>query len=296
MAKRVYDFATIGFRPHVETEEFVTIGVVALDTAARHFGFRLLGAKRTRRISSLFPDLDRALYKDARGRLEKELEGIAKAVNGEGPGHDVPLFPVFKDKQRGLFAAITSPREGVVCYPVKGRRMADTMDDVLDALEARFIERAGLSVQQAAEQQMTKALRKVLAEARVLRPYKRDVRIGPEEFQVHFSFAHLTGEHRADRAIRPLNFDLPTSTDIYNHGDEWTQRLRRLKRFNYRPNACFLALRRPTGDDPQRITAFEEIEAQLRADDFEIADEHDVGKIVDFARIPEPKNLRLAGG
>lgn len=294
--KRVFDFATIGFRPHVETEEFITIGVVALDTAARHFGYRLLGAKRTRRITGLFPDLDRALYKDARARLEKELEGIVRAVNGDGPGHDVPLFPVFKGKERGLFAAITSPREGLVCHPVKGRRMADTMQDVLDALEARFIERDGLTAPQAAEQQMTKALRKVLADARVLRPYKRDVRIGPEEFQVHFSFAHLTGDHRADRAIRPLNFDLPTSTDIYNHGDEWTQRLRRLKRFDYRPDACFLALRPPAGDDAARLTAFREIEDELRADDFEIADERDTGKLVSFARIPEPADLRLSRG
>ncbi len=35
---RTYDFATIGFRPYTETEEFVTIGVVALDSAARHCG------------------------------------------------------------------------------------------------------------------------------------------------------------------------------------------------------------------------------------------------------------------
>lgn len=37
--KRTYDFATIGFRPFPETQEFVTMGVVALDTAARQFDF-----------------------------------------------------------------------------------------------------------------------------------------------------------------------------------------------------------------------------------------------------------------
>lgn len=42
---RTFDFATIGFRPFPETQEFVTIGGVAMDTAARHFDFVLQDAR-----------------------------------------------------------------------------------------------------------------------------------------------------------------------------------------------------------------------------------------------------------
>lgn len=58
-------------------------------------------------------------------------------------------FPPFREKENGLFAAITRPREGVFCFPVKGRRMAADMKAVLEALKARFIDQEGLTAQQA---------------------------------------------------------------------------------------------------------------------------------------------------
>ena len=59
--KRTYDFATIGFRPFAETGEFVTIGVVALDVAARHFGFVLQDARKTGRVLDMFPAVEKTL-------------------------------------------------------------------------------------------------------------------------------------------------------------------------------------------------------------------------------------------
>lgn len=291
--KRTYDFATIGFRPHTETEEFVTIGVVALDVQARHFGFALLEARRTARIHPMFPTA-KALYKEARMRLENELTAIQKAVNGEGNGADVPLFPMLREDKGGLFAAITNPREGVICYPVKGRRMADNMEDVLNELQKRFIHRHLLPPAQAAEQEMTKHLTKILREARVLNAYKRNVTLGTEEFMVPFAFAHMTGDHRADRAIRPLNFDLATPTDIYNHGDEWIIRLKRLERHGYRPDRSLFALRPPRDQNPLKQKAYEEIRKELINADFEAPTEENAAKIIEFARFPENPNLQLA--
>lgn len=151
---RTYDFATIGFRPFPETQEFVTIGVVAMDTAARQFDFVLQDARKTGRVLAMFPKAGKALYREARAKLEMELVSIRNAVNGQGPGGDVPLFPAFREKEDGLFAAITSPREGIFCFAVKGRRMAADMPTVLEALKARFIDQSGLTAQQVGEQQM----------------------------------------------------------------------------------------------------------------------------------------------
>lgn len=64
---------------------------------------------------------------------------------------------------------------------------------------------------------------------------------------------------RADRAMRPLNFDLATSTDIYNHGDEWIQRMKRLKRLDYRPDQCLIAARAPKDETDHRGEAFRQI-------------------------------------
>jgi hypothetical protein len=61
------------------------------------------------------------------------------------------------------------------------------MKAVLEALKARFIDQDGLTVQQAVEQEMARELRKVLRDARILPAYQKDVKIGPEEFQVTFA-------------------------------------------------------------------------------------------------------------
>lgn len=291
---RAYDFATIGFRPYTETEEFVTIGVVALDTAARHFGFVLQEARKTGRIQGMFPAVERALYQEARRKLKAELEGIEIAVNGQGGGANVPIFHAFRENDKGLFASITSPREGIFCYPVRGRRMAASMEEVLQALKQRFIDQTPLTAQQAGEQEMTKELKKVLRAAKILPAYKQNVRIGPEEFQVTFAFAHLTEGGRADRALRPLNFDLTTSTDIFNHGDEWIQKMRRLKRLNYRPERCLITARKPKEDVGWRIQAFEQIRDELVNDGFELVGEAEADKVIDFARMAEPSVLKLA--
>ncbi len=156
--KRIYDFATIGFRPFPETQEFVTMGVVALDTAARQFDFVLQDARKTGRVLAMFPKAGKTLYREARAKLEVEMVSIRNAVNGQGPGVNVPLFPVSCEKENGLFAAITSPREGVFCFSVKGRRMAADMPTLMKALKARFIDQDGLTAQQTGEQQLDQTL------------------------------------------------------------------------------------------------------------------------------------------
>ena len=292
--KRTYDFATIGFRPFPETQEFVTMGVVALDTAARQFDYVLQDARKTSRVLAMFPKAGKTLYREARGKLETELTSIRNAVNGQGPGGNVPLFPAFRDKEDGLFAAITSPREGVFCFPVKGRRIAADMPAVLEALKLRFIDQDGLTAQQAVEQEMAKALRRLLRDAKILPAYKRDVKIGPDEFQVTFAFAHLLDTHRADRALRPLNFDLTTSTDIYKHGDQWISQMRRLKRLGYRPDRCLITARAPKDETDHRGEAFRQIRDELIGDDFVWADELETDKVIEFARLPEMPVLKLA--
>ena len=141
---------------------------------------------------------------------------------------------------------------------------------------------------------MAKDLKNVLRAAKLLPAYKQNVRIGPEEFQVTFAFAHLKEAGLADRALRPLNFDLATSTDIYNHGDEWIQRMKRLKRLNHRPDQCLIAARDPKDESEHRGDAFRQIVAELRAEEFICVGEQETAKVIEFARIPEAPVLKLA--
>jgi hypothetical protein len=167
------------------------------------------------------------------------------------------------------------------------------MDEVLAALQRRFIEGHLLAPTQAVEQIMTRHLVDVLRDARLLNAYKRNVHLGAAEFLVPFAFAHMTGEHRADRALRPLNFDLASPTDIYNHGDEWGQRLHRLRRHGFRPDRCLIATRPPGDEDPLKLKAYAEIRSEFLEEEIEWVTEDETSKIITFARFPEPDDLTL---
>lgn len=93
--------------------------------------------------------------------------------------------------------------------------------------------------------------------------------------------------------VRPLNFDLATSTDIYNHGDEWTQEMKRLKRLGYRPDRCLIAAREPKDEAGLRREAFRQIRDELIADDFVIVGEYETIRVIEFARLPESPLLKL---
>jgi len=124
---RAYDFATIGFRPDTVTEEFVTIGALAVDAETRQFDYVLLESEKVNRIEAMFPEA-KELYTATRKGLETELAAIQRATMA------IPAM-------EGLFSTLTNPREGVLCFPVKGRRLAADMEEVLIALRQRFIER-----------------------------------------------------------------------------------------------------------------------------------------------------------
>jgi hypothetical protein len=94
--------------------------------------------------------------------------------------------------------------------------------------------------------------------------------------------------------LRPLNFDLATSTDIYKHGDQWISQMRRLKRLGYRPDRCLINARAPKDETDHRGEAFRQIRDELIGDDFVWAGEHETDKVVVFARLPESPVLKLA--
>jgi hypothetical protein len=61
----------------------VTIGVVALNTAARQFDFVLQDARNTGRVLAMFPKAGKTLYREARAKLKRKLADIRNAVNGQ---------------------------------------------------------------------------------------------------------------------------------------------------------------------------------------------------------------------
>jgi hypothetical protein len=92
----------------------------------------------------------------------------------------------------------------------------------------------------------------------------------------------MDGE-RPVKAVKPLFLAHDDPTRIVTHGDEWLNRLRRLKKHRFLPEMVLIPTDRPTTDD-MRGEAYKEICADLENERFEVSQIGDLDRIADFAR------------
>src|SRR5688572_8592788 len=177
-----FPFATIGFRPFRETGEFVTMGVVAYDPVGRQLAFQLEDARKTARVNGLFPGLDLDLYRTATRAAREELEAVQETL-----GNGAPPFLQFQDPKANVFTALIAPREGIVFYPMNGRRMAETLDHAVRELFNRYVCRVNLVPQERVEEVMERNIRKLFDRLHLKQAYRPDVVVGNEQYHARFT-------------------------------------------------------------------------------------------------------------
>ena len=292
MNPRPFPFATIGFRPYPETGEFVTIGALAYDPADLRIAFTLEDARRTGRVTGLFPGLNLGIYRAALQAVREELEAVVKNVN---QGELTRVFQGFQDEKMNLFTALTAPREGMIFHPVKGRRLAPDLPQALDEIFRRYVQREDLEPQTSVEKKMEKDITRLFERLNLADAYQRNVLVGDAEYHTRFTFGHVPENiPTPDRVVRPLNLDRKDSTEIYRHGDEWIGRIKRLKKFGHLPPVCVLTVRGPGTEREAMARAFNDVTEELRANQANCVPEADEEQLANFVRLDHgPMLVRL---
>ena len=300
-----WHYATLAFQPYPDVGEFVNVGVLALAAPARVLAYRLLPAQTTARIRGFFPELDIAVYKEGRRRLEAELQRLEATINsqqGEGgsqirlaPGQ-LPL-PGAEVHAETLFKALTAPRDGLFRFHAKGIRLAEDPEALLDALFDRYISRQTAENDDPEEIRLVRQVGDWLEQWKLRRFYRKDVRVGPDEFHIRFPFAYQPEEQTLpQRVIKPLNLAQANSTQIYHHGDLWIANVDRLERLDALPPRVLLPVKMPLatrGATRTVILAAEEIFAQLAKRKVTLAQADDTKTLREFAEIPQETDLTL---
>ena len=300
-----WNYATLAFQPYPDVGEFVNVGVLALAVPARVLAYRLLPAQATARIHGFFPELDIAIYKEGRLRIEAELQRLEATINnaqGEG-GHperlaaDQPPLPGAEVQAGTLFKALTAPRDGLFRFHAKGTRLAADPAALLDALFERYITRNTAESDDPEEIRLVRQVSDWLEQWKLRRFYRKDVRVGPDEFHVRFPFAYQPEEQALpQRVIKPLNLAQANSTQIYHHGDLWVANVNRLERLNALPPHVLIPVKMPLatrGAARAAIQAAEEIFAQLAKTQVTLAQADDTTALREFAEIAQETTLTL---
>jgi len=255
----VYNYNVVRFLPYPETGEFVNVGVVLFCPLLGFLDFRLEMTKR-RRVTDFFPELDHQLLHVALRSFRAEAERFKALFRQDG----TRVFGFEAGYGMQYYTAFTRPREGLIRFskPRTGMMSPEsTPETLLETLFADNIQRLFAQEKEYREFQMRQRLQRDFVRAN-LAAYYRPGQVGDDDYHVGFPFLYLR-EAKAIKAVKPLNLNKRDSTAIYDHGEEWCSRLRRLAKMGAAPERVILAIDRPT-DDGRRVRAATEICDELR--------------------------------
>lgn len=277
MKKFACQYALLRFRPFVETGEFANVGIVMMAPEARFFGFRLL--KRYARITQFFHQLDRKVYLEGRMLFKEELDRFAGelrrvALDGRKAQPDVTLA-------RNLFAELVRPREAMLQFAEQRIVLAENPKEKLGLLFDHYIER-NFVTKEYQERLLESMVRKLLFRAQVGAQYQRE-KIGTTDFAVNFPFVHMA-EGKPQRIIKPLYLAQSDTTKLLNHGGQWLEKVRRLRKRNALPKDVLFPVTAPQ-TDTKAYDAFSEIRDDFVMMDVQVVPANDEGRILQFAVI-----------
>jgi len=294
----VLHYATIGYRPYEEIGEFVNVGVLAVECRSRYLGYRLLPAQRTKRVRSCFPEVDISLYRTGLRRLDNELSTLAIETNiwsddsGTGKSHPAQTDLFFKEGNTELFQHVSRPRNSPFFHPVKGTRLTNDMDAAIDELFAKYVEHQNLTPIDYEEKKLVRDLKVMLRKAKLDRYYRECPRVGSETYHVGIPLGYLPEGHETPvKAIKPLNLTQSSPTRIYTHGDEWIAKVNRLRSLGMLPDEFLFAVSR-SNEGPEKQAAEDICQGLINAG-AQVAEIHEVEKILSFAKVDEPEVLEL---
>jgi len=265
-------YAVVQFAPYRETGEFANAGVVLMCPETGYFDFKLQ-TRRTKRITDFFDELPRDFYVRAVKAMRDELLRMAKVV-ADAPSHGRA------DYLRQVFDSLIHPREAMVRFSAP--RAVMTADPAVE-LNNQFdhhVDRA-FATPEYVEQVMEKRIKALLGGLQLQAPFV-PLRVGNDEFHARFQLVQEQ-EGVLTKIIKPFHLNQAETVGIYEHGDAWLQKIKRLRDRRLLPDAVLFAVKAPPQADAKRHAAYNEICSDLRQLDVQTVDENAERQIAAFA-------------
>lgn len=267
----VCQYAIVRFLPYAETGEFANVGIVLHCAQNGEFQFRLMS--RVRRITAFFEELDVTVYRRARKELSDELTRVEQLFQ---------THPQRKESEFGrqLFLELTRPREAMLRFDKPRVVMAQDVGQKFEELYNFYIGR-NFVTREYQEKLIEKEVRSALRQANLIGHYREQV-LGDRSYHARFPFVCST-DGMPMAVIKPLHLGQDEPTQIYDHGWEWVGKVRKLRQQAFLPAQVLFAVQGPQAGSPECDQVFEEISAELQAQQVEVVDHREVARIIAFA-------------
>lgn len=268
MNKLACRYAILRFLPYTETGEFANVGVVLACPVTGFFGFKL-ETRRASRFTKFFRGLDRNVYLRAIDAFRNELERVRAAYKNAS---DSAL--------RDAFTALIHPREAILRFGDARVTLVADPEHALQQLYARYVEHDFVR-DESHEREMERRVQQVIKGLLVAHPF-REERVGDDDFAVRFPFVQVVN-NRPTKIIKPFFLAQNETADIFNHGDVWLGKLKRLRQRRLLPDNVLFAIESPEESDGKRFQAYDDVRKEL-SDYAEVTMARNEASIVNFAQ------------
>lgn len=284
----VYNFAIVRFMPCPAAGEFVNVGVVVNIPETGQLDFRLLGLSTHARVTNFFPEFkDRQnldIYKEAvRSLREVLLKARQAAVGADNNDVSQPVMPWIASERNQFFMNLVRPLESILSFSAIRSGMTESPAKITEELFMRYVSRDHADHVGSFNERMKIRLSSLLEEHRLLNDYIVDCPIG-EPYHAVFPFA-CKRENHIVRAIKPMDFNKPNHSDIYDYASQWIGRLGTMKLLKVIPDKIIIVVNEPeslTTENNKAVKfakkAFEDLNSVL-------IDHKDEPAIIEQARI-----------
>jgi len=280
MNKIACQYAVVRFSPFIETGEFANIGIIMMAPKYNFFDFQL-ATKRYARITRFFDDIDASVYKKTINNFKIEMKRITDTLNSHSfHNHSNNRSDSFSND---IFSEITRDRETIIRFSNIRTVLANDPQDKLTELFEYYVER-NFVTKVYKETILEKGVRKLLLDANIGKQYKKRI-IGDNSYHVSFPFVGHKKGNNNNRIIKPLHLGHDESTQIYEHGDSWISKIKRLKEKRYlQTENVLFTLSGPESGTGIRFEVYSEIEKKLLDTGVQVLSfENNREKIINFA-------------
>ena len=239
--------AIVRFMPYRETGEFANIGVVLCCPELGYLHFKVEQRKR-KRIFDFFPELQRDVLVNGLKAVQLELERTSTTQQSINQTY---LFP---DTILSHFREIVKHKEGVFQFSEPRMMLTKNPEDTLNDIFADVVLRQFAENKEYHEKVMVERIKTSLKEWKLDKYYQKTYVGTPDIYCVNFPLAY-TAKGVVLKAIKPLNLNKETSSMIYDHGDDWIGKIKRLDRNNFLPHDLMFVIEYPDQDTKTRQAA-----------------------------------------
>ena len=273
MKKLACRYAVVQFVPYSETGEFVNAGVVLVCPQTGYFDFRLQTRKYAR-VTAFFDELAPKVYLTAIKVIQGEVERVRDMLTRTATSGTDELA-------RTAFTSLVHPREAIIRFSPARVLLAEAPAVELERLFDHYVDRA-FATPEYVETAMVKRLNTLLKGLDLQMPFRAE-KIGDDVVHAKFPLVQRRGA-QLRKVIKPFNLNQTEPNGIFDHGDAWVQKMRRLRDRNLLPTDVLFAVAGPRATDTKRYAAFREICTELERLDVLTVEEASKNRIVEFAQ------------